>query len=73
MDGTNEKNQRQGRWSWVRRVRICAPNIWATSKENAESAHPIFGSLVIYCAPNFAKLPPALNMYVTDIDYVAKL
>ena len=23
---------KQGRWSWVRRVRICAPNIWATSK-----------------------------------------
>ena len=23
----------QGRWSWVRRVRICAPNVWNISKK----------------------------------------
>ena len=44
----------------MRRVRICAPNIWAMSKENVDFAHPIFGPYFMYCAPNLRLLPPPL-------------
>ena len=50
----------QGRWNWVRRVRICAPNVWAMSRENMDFAHPIFEPYFIYCAPNIKLLPPPL-------------
>ena len=51
----------QGRWNWVRRVRICAPNVWAMSRENMDFAHPIFEPYFIYCAPNIKLLPPPLQ------------
>ena len=50
----------QGQWSWVRRIRICAPNIWAISKEDIDFAQPIFGPYFMYCAPNLKLLPPPL-------------
>ena len=45
----------------MRRVRICAPNILAMSKENVDFAHPIFGPYFMYCAPNLRLLPPPLR------------
>ena len=50
----------QGQWSLVRRVRICAPNVFAMSKENRGFAHPIFGPYFMNCAPNIRLLPPPL-------------
>ena len=52
-----------GWWSWVRRVRICALNVWAISKKNVDFAHPIFGPYFMICAPNLKLLPPPLNAF----------
>ena len=52
----------------MRRVRICAPNVWAISKEDIDFAHPIFGPYFMYCAPNLRLLPPPLLCFV---EYVA--
>ena len=44
----------------MRRVHICAPNVWALRKENVDFAYPIFGPYFMYCAPNLRLLPPPL-------------
>ena len=54
----------QGQWSWVRRVRICAPNVWAMIKGNVDFAHPIFWPYFMHCAPNARLLPPPLMMLI---------
>ena len=46
----------QGRWSWVCRVRICAPNVRAMNKENLNFAHPIH-------EPYFMIAHPILNCF----------
>ena len=54
----------QGWRSWVRRVRICAPNVWAMSKENLDFAHPIFEPYLMscaVCAPIIKLHPPPLS------------
>ena len=55
-------SSKQGRWSWVRRVRNCAPNVWAMIRENVDFVHLIFGPYFVYCAPNIRLLPlPLVN------------
>ena len=41
----------QERWSWVRRVRICAPNVLAISKKNLDFAQPIFEPYFMFAHP----------------------
>ena len=41
-------------------VAICAPNVWAMSKENLDFAHPIFEPYFMDCAQNIKLLPPPL-------------
>ena len=36
----------QGRWRWVHRVRICAPNILASSKKYSHFAQPFLGKVL---------------------------
>ena len=42
------------RWSWVRRMRICAPNVWAIGKENLDFLHRIFELYFILGSTRFA-------------------
>ena len=60
---------KEGQWSWVHRVRICAPNIWALSKENVDFAHPIYGPYSMYCAPNLRLLSPPLRSQYISYQY----
>ena len=46
----------------MRRVRICAPNVWAMSRENMDFAHPIFEPYFMFCAPNIKLTPPPLDI-----------
>ena len=48
----------------MRRVRICAPNVLAMSRENMAFAHPIFEPYLMYCAPNIKLVPPPLRYHV---------
>ena len=52
----------QGREYLMRKVRICAPNIWVTSNENLGFAHPVFWPYVIGCAPNLQQILPPLKL-----------
>ena len=47
----------------MRKVHICAPNIWVNSNENLDFAPPVFWPYVIDCAPNLQQvLPPLYNV-----------
>ena len=48
----------------MRKVRICAPNIWSTSKENPGFAQPLFWPYVIVCAPNLQQIPRPLLLTI---------
>ena len=51
----------QGQDNLMRKVHICALNIWVTSNENLGFAHPVFWPYVIGCAPNLQQILPPLN------------
>ena len=44
----------------MRKVHICAPNIWVNSNENLGFAPPVFWPYVIDCAPNLQQILPPL-------------
>ena len=55
---------KQGWWSRMHMVRICAPNVLAVIRENVEFLHPIFEPYFMHCTPNARLLPPPLqNIY----------
>ena len=46
----------QGRRNLMRKVHICTPNIWSTSKVNPGFALTLFWPHVVECAPNLQQL-----------------
>ena len=55
----------------MRKVRICAPNIWVNSNENLGFAPPVFWPYVIDCAPNLQQvLPPLLGGFCNRISFI---
>ena len=54
-------------------MRICAPNVWAISKEDIDFAHPIFGAYFMYCAPNLILLPPPLKKNAVKVSIGRRL
>ena len=59
-------NNYQGRENLMRKVRICAPNIWVTSNENLGFAYlPSFWPHVVDCAPNLQQFLSPLSLFQT--------
>ena len=52
----------QRRRNLMRKVHICTPNIWSTSKVNPSFALILFWPHVVACAPNLQQLPPPLYL-----------
>ena len=53
----------------MRKVRICAPNIWVNSNENLGFAPPVFWPYVIDCAPNLQQVLPPLSSILYFLKY----
>ena len=68
--GATFKGQR--RWSWVLRVRICAPNVHAMTKKNLDFSHPIIVPCLIYSAPYFRLILPPLKV-ITRVKWISKV